>query len=76
MAERICRNALIEDPENANFLCLSARALIMLGRNTPAMITGVQGIGLARLQLGDQFHSRHCICEIAVLAYPQFAQPD
>jgi tetratricopeptide (TPR) repeat protein len=30
MAEQICRNALIEFPDDANFLCLSGRALIML----------------------------------------------
>lgn len=36
MAEQICRNALIEDPENAGFLCLSARALILLGRYADA----------------------------------------
>ncbi len=36
MAEQLCRNALLEFPEDTNFLCLSARALIMLGRYADA----------------------------------------
>ena len=35
-AELICANALIEFPEDANFMCLSARALLMLGRYADA----------------------------------------
>jgi len=33
MAEQLCQNALQEFPEDANMLCLSARALLLLGRN-------------------------------------------
>ena len=36
MAERLCRDALEEFPDDTNFLCLSARALIKLGRQTDA----------------------------------------
>ena len=32
MAEDICRNVLIESPDDPNFLCLLARALIMRGK--------------------------------------------
>ena len=32
MTEEICANALAERPDDANFLCLSGRALLMLGR--------------------------------------------
>ena len=35
-AELICANALIEFPDDANFLCLSGRALLMLGRSADA----------------------------------------
>lgn len=31
-AELMCANALVEFPDDANFMCLSGRALIMLGR--------------------------------------------
>jgi len=32
MAEKFCHNALLDYPDDPNLLCLSARALIMLGR--------------------------------------------
>ena len=36
MAEEICENALTGFPDDANFLCLSARALLMLGHYATA----------------------------------------
>ena len=36
MAEQLCRNALLEFPDDASFLSLSGRALIMLGRYAEA----------------------------------------
>ena len=36
-AEKICESALSEFPDDANFLCLSARALLMLSRYDAAV---------------------------------------